>query len=365
MTWDSESESKPVINFFLSQTFSIFVLAMFLSVALTGVTLRILRRRAILDLPNERSSHTVPTPRGGGWGVMLALLPFWGWAVWRAGRLHEPVELALLGGAVLLMALSWTDDRRGLGPVPRFAAQLVAVGAVIAFLPHNLSISAGLLPLPLDRLFVALIWLWFVNLFNFMDGIDGLAGGSAAAMGFGLMLVSLRHGPSQLEAFRGAMIVAVAIGFLIWNWHPAKIFLGDIGSVPIGFLLGFCLVRLAMDGGQVPALIIALYYLADATITLLKRARRGERVWQAHREHFYQRSTQLGRSHARTAKTAIMVQLALAIFAWLSVLWGWWMLIPAIALVTLLLRWMALRPSTLSTPQSGASAAGGITGARP
>ncbi|MDB5393421.1 MAG: hypothetical protein JWM91_927 [Rhodospirillales bacterium] len=333
-----------MINYFLSHTFSLFVLAVLMSAALTGGTLAILRRRAIFDLPNERSSHTVPTPRGGGWGVMLALLPFWIWASWRTGRLHEPVELALLGGAVLLMAISWIDDRRGLGPIPRFATQLVAAGAVIALLPRDLSMTAGLLPLPLDRLFATLVWLWFVNLFNFMDGIDGLAGGSAAAMGLGLMLVSLRHGPSQLEAFRGAMIIAVAIGFLIWNWHPAKIFLGDIGSVPIGFLLGFCLVRLAMDGGQVPALIIPLYYLADATITLVKRARRGERVWQAHREHYYQRSTQLGRSHARTAKTAIMVQLALAIFAWLSVLWGWWMMIPAVGLVILLLRWMARPP---------------------
>ena len=104
-----------------------------------------------------------------------------------------------------------------------------------------------------------------------------------------------------------------------------------------------------MDGGQIPALIIPLYYLADATITLLRRARRRERVWQAHREHYYQRSTQRGRSHAHTAKTAIMVQLALAIFAWLSVLWGWWMLIPAGGLVVLLLRWME-RPSRRGTP---------------
>jgi UDP-N-acetylmuramyl pentapeptide phosphotransferase/UDP-N-acetylglucosamine-1-phosphate transferase len=214
----------------------------------------------------------------------------------------------------------------------------------MAFLPHDLSISGGILPLPLDRLVATVIWLWFVNLFNFMDGIDGLAGGSAAAMGFGLMLVSLRHGPSQLEAFRGAMIIAVAVGFLFWNWHPAKIFLGDIGSVPIGYLLGYGLIRLAMDGGQIPALIIPLYYLADATITLLKRARRGERVWQAHREHYYQRSIQSGRSHGHTAKTAVLVQLALAIFAWLAEIWGWWMLLPAICLVVLLLRWMARPP---------------------
>lgn len=333
-----------MINFFLAHTFLFFLPAMALSAALTGLMIRILRRRAIFDLPNARSSHTIPTPRGGGWGVMLALLPFWVWATWRTGKILDPAELLLIAGALVLMAISWMDDRRGLGAGLRIVAQLFVVGAVMAALPRDLSITDGLLPLPIDRLAASLIWLWFVNLFNFMDGIDGLAGGSAAAMGFGLMLVSLRHGPSQLEAFRGAMIIAVSLGFLVWNWHPAKIFLGDIGSVPIGYLLGYGLVRLAMDGGQIPALIIALYYLADATITLLKRLRRGERVWEAHREHFYQRSTQLGRSHARTAKTAIMVQLALAIFAWLAELWGWWMAIPAVILVVLLLRWMARPP---------------------
>ena len=183
----------------------------------------------------------MPTPRGGRWGVMLALLPFWVWALWKAGRLIQPLELAFCSsGAVLLMAISWIDDRRGLGPAVRFAAQILAVGAVMALLPADLSLSAGLLPLPLDRLVAGFIWLWFVNLFNFMDGIDGIAGGSAAAMGFGLMLIWLRHGPDQLEAFRGAMFIPVALGFLIWNWSPAKIFMGDVGSVPLGYLLGFC-----------------------------------------------------------------------------------------------------------------------------
>jgi UDP-N-acetylmuramyl pentapeptide phosphotransferase/UDP-N-acetylglucosamine-1-phosphate transferase len=306
--------------------------------------LAILRHRAILDLPNDRSSHTVPTPRGGGWGVMLALLPFWIWGTWQTGRLRDPVEWALLGGAIMLMGVSWADDRRGLGPGIRFAAQFLAAGAVMALLPDSLSLSAGFLPPWLDRLVATIVWLWFINLFNFMDGIDGIAGGSAAAMGFGLTLILLHYGPDPLEAFRSLMIAAVAAGFLVWNWHPAKIFLGDVGSVPLGYLLGFELIRLAMNGGQIFALIVALYYLADATITLLRRARRGERVWQAHREHFYQRSTQLGRSHSRTAKTAILVQLALAILGWLSVIVGWFLLLPAIVLVTLLLRWMARPP---------------------
>jgi len=329
---------------FLLNTFLLFIAAALSSAVLTRLALAVLRRRAILDMPNDRSSHTVPTPRGGGWGVMLALLPFWTWATWRTGRLHDPLEWAVIGGAVLLMAVSWADDRRGLGPGIRFAAQFLAAGTVMALLPDSLSLTNGLLPLWLDRLVATIGWLWFVNLFNFMDGIDGITGGSAAAMGLGLTLILLRYGPEPLQAFRSLMIVAVALGFLVWNWHPAKIFMGDVGSVPLGFLLGFELIRLAMNGGQVFALIVALYYLADATITLLKRVRRGERVWRAHREHYYQRSTQLGRSHARTAKSAILVQLALAIFGWLAVFWGWIMLLPAVALVVLLLRWMARPP---------------------
>ena len=251
------------------------------SAALTGVTRSVLRRRAILDLPNESAKAAIRCRRPGAGDGAYTCSPCCRSGAGRLGGpggLHDPAEMLLIGGAIVLMAISWIDDRRGLGAGFRIVAQIFAVGAVMALLPRDLSISDGLLPLSLDRLAAAIIWLWFVNLFNFMDGIDGLAGGSAAVMGFGLMLVSLRHGPSQLEAFRGAMIIAVSVGFLFWNWHPAKIFLGDIGSVPIGYLLGYGLVRLAMDGGQIPALIIALYYLADATITLLKRLRRGERV---------------------------------------------------------------------------------------
>jgi UDP-N-acetylmuramyl pentapeptide phosphotransferase/UDP-N-acetylglucosamine-1-phosphate transferase len=275
---------------------------------------------------------------------MLALLLAWGWATMRAGRLHDPAEILLIVGALALMAISWIDDRRGLGPGARILAQIVVTGAVMAALPNDLSLTGGFLPLPVDRIFACVVWLWFINLFNFMDGIDGISGGSAAAMGLGVMMVCLRHGPSELEAFRGAMIAAAAVGFLFWNWHPAKVFLGDVGSIPLGYLLGYALIHLAMNGGQVFALIIPLYYLADATITLVRRGLRGERVWQAHREHFYQCSVQWGRSHASTAKTAILVQLALAIFAALATVWGWWMLIPSVLLVALLLRWMARPP---------------------
>jgi UDP-N-acetylmuramyl pentapeptide phosphotransferase/UDP-N-acetylglucosamine-1-phosphate transferase len=330
--------------YFLTDTGIAFLLVAAASAALTGLAIPLLRRSAVLDRPNARSSHTVPIPRGGGWGPMLALLAIWIWGTWRAGRLEDASELLLILGAVALMIVSWIDDRHGLRPLPRFAAQIVAIVLVMILLPGDLSLTGGFLPLPIDRMFAGLVWLWFVNLFNFMDGIDGLTGGSAAAMGIGVMAISLQQGPDELEAFRGAMIAAATVGFLYWNWQPAKVFLGDVGSVPLGYLLGYLLIRHAMDGGQLQALIVALYYLADATVTLVRRGARGERVWQAHREHFYQRATQLGRSHAQVARIATLVQFALIPPALLAFRHGVSMLALAALLVLLMLRWMARRP---------------------
>jgi UDP-N-acetylmuramyl pentapeptide phosphotransferase/UDP-N-acetylglucosamine-1-phosphate transferase len=319
-------------------TMALFGAAFVASAALTGIVTDMLRKRAILDLPNARSSHSAPTPRGGGWGMMLALMPFWMWAEAGAGVIDHPDQLLPGFGASLLMIVSWADDRRGLTPITRFAAQSAAVGAVVMVLPGGHSLTGGMLPIVPDRVLTAVIWLWFVNLFNFMDGIDGISGGSAAAMGGGLFLV---WPDKSSEAVQGGLIAAAAIGFLVWNWAPAKVFMGDVGSIPIGYLLGYGLIRLAMAGEAVAALIIALYYLADATITLLRRLSRGERVWRAHREHFYQQSVRRGRSHATTATAAIIVQLVLVAFAVMSIGNGVWMLIPAVVMVALLLLWMA------------------------
>ena len=165
---------------------------------LVGRVTAYLRHKAILDHPNDRSSHSIPTPRGGGWGVMLTLLPAWTLiAVTADDPLHA---LPILAGAVALMAVSWMDDRRGLGPAPRFLAQIAAVAAGLSALPGGALpggalpgdglVFQGLLPFWADRLVAAVGWLWFVNLFNFMDGIDGLAGGEAASIGAGLALVA-------------------------------------------------------------------------------------------------------------------------------------------------------------------------------
>lgn len=271
------------------------------STAATRLVLAWLRHKRILDHPNERSSHTMPTPRGGG----MAVTPVVAAGLLGLGFLLPGHHGLLAAGALVLMAVSWLDDHKGLPPLPRFLAHAAVVAAGLWGLGGDGLAFGGWLPAWADRLVTGLGWLWFLNLYNFMDGIDGITGVETVAIGLGIALVGwLRPELSHLMP-AALLIAAAALGFLVWNWHPARIFLGDSGSIPLGFLLGALLIQLAAAGQLAAALILPAYYLADATITLLWRLKDGERVWQAHRRHFYQRAVRGGQSHARVS-TAIL-----------------------------------------------------------
>ena len=299
----------------------------------TRALIGLLRRGAVLDLPNERSLHVAPTPRGGGIAVIGVSVIAW-LALCAVGIL-PPGEIVVALGAAGLGLVSWLDDLRGLPPGLRLLAQFVAVAAGIWALPHG-ALFQGWLPLSLDTVAGALVWVWFVNLFNFMDGIDGIAGSEAAAIGIGIVLVA--RGELNLAA-PAAAIAAAALGFLVWNWAPARIFLGDVGSVPLGYLLGFLLYELAlrsragMIGAWQAALILPAYFLADASLTLLRRLLRGERVWQAHREHFYQRAVQRGLSHDAVVLRMIAADIVLIACA-LAAAQGWGFVALAVAVLT-------------------------------
>lgn len=274
----------------------------------TRTVLRLLVQRAILDQPNERSSHDTPTPRGGGIAVITVLIPAWIAAALLSGA---AVPWSGLGAALLLAIVSWRDDLKSLGILWRFGAQILAVA--IGLVSLDGLVFGGLLPTWLDTLAAGFLWLWFVNLYNFMDGIDGIAAVETASIGGGVTLVALgaAMGPAGAAAW-GIALAAAALGFLPWNWQRAKLFLGDVGSVPLGYLAGWLLLSMAAAGAWKAALILPLYYLADATITLLRRLRRGEKVWRAHREHYYQRAVQDGMSHAAVVRVILVGNLALA-----------------------------------------------------
>ncbi len=311
---------------------------------LVGWVTAYLRRRAILDHPNDRSSHTIPTPRGGGWGIMLTLLPLWaliGFAVSGFAAV-----LPILAGAAALMAISWMDDRRGLGPAPRFLTQIVVVAVGLVALPTDGLVLQGLAPWWLDRLLAAFAWLWFINLFNFMDGINGLAGGEAATIGLGLALVAGLAGLKPGLILYALVTAGAALGFLRWNWDPAKVFMGDVGSVPLGYTLGWLLLSLAALGVWPAALLVPAYFLTDATFTLLRRAAAGKKIWQAHREHFYQKATQQGRSHGAVVRAVLLANAVLVALACASVFIGWAVL-PVGALVVMVLLAHLASPSSI------------------
>ncbi|MBV8775805.1 MAG: glycosyltransferase family 4 protein [Alphaproteobacteria bacterium] len=299
----------------------------------TRALIPLLRRRALLDRPNERSSHVCPTPRGGGVALVGAVGVCW-LALWAEGA-APAAHLAIVASMAGLAAVSWVDDVGGLSPPARLAAQFVAVGVGMLVLPPG-PVFQGWLPPGLDAVAAALLWVWFANLFNFMDGIDGIAASEAAAVGLGLLLIG-----GAAEAGPAAAILGAALGFLIWNWAPARIFMGDVGSVPLGYALAFLLYELALRGDRAAALILPLYFLADATLTLLWRLARGERVWQAHRQHFYQRAVQRGLGHDTVVLCVIATDLVLIGCAW-AVVSGWSVAGLAVAALTVALLLVAL-----------------------
>ncbi len=304
------------------------------SFALTGLAVRVLSARAVLDRPNERSSHARPTPRGAGLAVVAALVPALLAAEAAAG---EGLSLwPVLIGLAFLAGISFLDDLKGLGAGVRLIAQGGAVALGLLALPDG-AVTQGLLPFWADRVLVAIGWLWFVNLFNFMDGIDGIAAVETIAVGIGVACVSSVAAAAPTLVGVGLAAAGAAAGFLPWNWHRARIFLGDVGSVPLGFLLGFLLLSLAAQGFWAAALILPLYYLVDATLTLLRRLGRGERAWQAHREHWYQKAAAASRHDAVSLRVAATNVLLVAAALIASSVNPWIALVLAAAVVAALL----------------------------
>jgi UDP-N-acetylmuramyl pentapeptide phosphotransferase/UDP-N-acetylglucosamine-1-phosphate transferase len=286
---------------------AVAVAAGLLSCLTTRVLIPILTRREILDRPNERSSHRVATPHGGGIAVIGSILL--AWVVLAQTETAPSGVFGITLGAGLLAAVSWLDDLRDLSPVGRLLVQAAAVAIGILVLPGPQD--------PFRLAVIGLVWVWWINLFNFMDGIDGLAGSEAAAIGAGLLLfASVGSGSDPALRSLAAAVTGAAIGFLVWNWSPARIFLGDVGSVPLGYVLGFLLLDLAVRGHWTTALVLPLYFFADATITLVRRLLRGERVWQAHREHFYQQAVRRGLGHAAVVMRVIAADLVLIGCGW-------------------------------------------------
>ena len=257
----------------------------------------------LADVPNERSLHEVPTPRIGGLGLMAGAMPF---AIAFAG----PALLTVLIAALFLSALSFADDARSLPVQVRLAAHGVAAAIVVASLASGAEPAGSML---VESLVAALAIVWMTNLFNFMDGADGLAGGMAA-IGFGALAIAAAMAGELALAAAAAAIASASLGFLATNFPPARVFMGDAGSVPLGFLAG-ALGYLGWKNGAWPLFLPVLSFapfIADASLTLVRRIFRGEPFWKAHRKHAYQRLVLAGWPRRRLALAAYVLMLASA-----------------------------------------------------
>jgi Fuc2NAc and GlcNAc transferase len=299
--------------------------ALTVSAVLTGAVRRLSWRHGVLDVPNPRSSHAAITARGGGLAIVIAAslaLP-----ALRALRLiSTDLLLALLVGGAVVALVGYLDDRQRLPASARLAVHTAAALWALFCL-------GGLPPILVGHRLVDLGWygqllsvlgiVWTLNLFNFMDGIDGIAASEAVFIALSGVLLSLLLPQTAAPLAAGLAFAAACLGFLLWNWPPASIFMGDVGSGYLGF---FIAVLALADMRRYPAalwvwLILGAVFLVDATVTLVRRARRGERLHEAHRSHGYQWLTRRWGSHRRVTMLAIAINL------------GW--LLPCAALAAL------------------------------
>jgi UDP-GlcNAc:undecaprenyl-phosphate/decaprenyl-phosphate GlcNAc-1-phosphate transferase len=284
-----------------------FVLALGLAATFVGLLQSPRLAGLVLDVPNERSLHDRPIPRTGGIGLFLAATVSWLVLTWTGAAGASLQPLAALTCALACLFL--IDDVRGLAVGVRLGAQLLAASIFV------IAASAAYPLLLLPFLIVGIVW--SANLYNFMDGSNGLAGGMAVT-GFGTYAVAAHLAGNPDIAVASIVVTGAAAGFLVWNFDPARIFLGDAGSIPLGFLAA----TLGITGWHSGAwpfwlpLLVFSPFVADACVTLVKRALRGERLSQAHKTHYYQRLVQMGWSHRRLA----LVEYALMVTAGASAL---------------------------------------------
>ena len=276
---------------------------------LTGMVRRLAMTHGVLDVPNERSSHQRVTPRGGGLAVVLvnsaALL-----VLTASGSVDRGLCAALLGGGLMVAAVGFVDDRTTLPAGVRLAVHLLVAAWAVYWLGGLASVRIGAHVTQLGwsgGVLAVLGIAWVLNLFNFMDGIDGLAGSEALFIAAGGALLAAGDGVAPAAA----VFACACGGFLLWNWAPARIFLGDVGSGYLGYVIAVLALAAARSD---PALIwvwliLGGVFFIDATLTLARRVLRGERVSEAHRTHAYQRLARRWGSHAKVTIACLVLDL--------------------------------------------------------
>lgn len=304
-------------SFELITTFVALVVAAILSAVCINAIHPLLIRYAMAR-PNARSSHKVPTPQGAGIAVISVALLVAGCSIASLSVSATPALWVLFGATILIATIGAIDDLRPISVTPRLLLQAVSIAAILFALPPTLQITPDL-PLWIERGLLLLAALWFVNLVNFMDGLDWITVAEVIPITAALVLIGFSGQLPLSTALIAAALCGATLGFAPFNRPVAKMFLGDVGSLPIGLLLAWCFLQLAYAHHLAAAILLPLYYLADATITLLRRLAKREPVWLAHRSHFYQRATDNGFSVIKVVRTVFVLNIGLAALAGVSI----------------------------------------------
>jgi len=286
-----------------------WIVAFLVSFGVSALIVR-LKNEAWLDQPNERSLHDKPISRLGGVGIWSGVA-FGSWMAYDI--LQSELNIYALLASIVIFLVALVDDRKNISPVARLFAQILAV-SLIVFGGHTY-IGWSMVPWIWPWLGM-IILLWGINLYNFMDGMDGFAG-AMAVVGFGALAVLAVMQDQLAFSFYCALLVAASLGFLCWNFPPARIFMGDSGSTVMGFMMGAISIagwQRELYGLWVPLVIFSPFWV-DATLTLIRRLIRGERVWEAHRQHFYQQCVLAGLSHRRVLGGYIVLMLLCSVSA--------------------------------------------------
>ena len=260
---------------------------------------KILEYKKIFDIPNKRSSHIKPIPKGGGWIIVLSII---GIILFLDPYDKIPGIIAIAG----LAFISWQDDLKNINVLVRLLFQIFFISIYFIYL-YSFGFYNQIQFVHI--FFLILIFTWFVNIFNFMDGIDGISPLMAITICTGIILAHFLNKSEYFPIFE-ILIISTCSAFLYWNWNPAKIFLGDVGSIVLGFICILSLYWLYLEGNTWHwVLSLPMYYILDTTLTLIIRFVEGKKIWEAHREHYYQKAVQSGMSHSKVVLYITILQL--------------------------------------------------------
>ncbi|RUM66508.1 MAG: glycosyl transferase [Sulfurimonas sp.] len=296
-----------------------------ISALLTLLIQNVARRHAIIDTPNERSSHTIATPRGGGLAIMIAFFGAMSYLLFTAQI--SPALYSALFATLPIVAVSLLDDIRPQSARIRLAVQLLCSLLALYALGGVTQMNLGIITLEgfWVNLIALLMLLWLSNLFNFLDGIDGYA---ASETLFVALAATLLFGTVPI-----LYLAAAAAGFLLFNWHRASIFMGDVGSAPIGFIIGVFALNESGNEHFIGWIVLISLFFFDATVTLIRRLRHHETLWKPHKKHMYQRLHQAGFSHSDVVLLLMRYNVVVFLLLWLVDAHYYWVVLLTVSLL--------------------------------